>query len=82
MPNKIINVSTVIQSISVVGECIVENQKDKMPLGRDFENKEGRRQIFEDHEEAISWVNITQDEIDEIWSQLANDMEEEVLSRY
>ena len=38
------------------------------------------KSTIQDEEEALSWVTSTQHEIDKILSQLANDMEEEVLS--
>ena len=34
-----------------------------------------------DDEEALSWANLVQVEIDKIWLHVANDMEEEVLTR-
>ena len=44
--------------------------------------KESRRQIFVVEEEALSWCKPTKGKIIKIWSKLAIDMEEEVLSRY
>ena len=86
MPNKIIKAATGKQSLSAVGDCIVEkhrkHKKNALPLECDSRNsKESRRQRFQDYEEVLSFVRLTQCEIDKIWSQLANDLEEEVVEK-
>ena len=45
-------------------------------------DKESMWKRYEDDEKALSWAELTQVDIDKIWSRLANDMEEEVLTRY
>ena len=51
-------------------------------MGFGKKSKESRRLRFEADEKALCWVKLTQGGIDVIWSQLTNDMEEEVLTRY
>ena len=89
MPHKIIEVAASKQSYSVAGERVVENQTNKKHKKRALpsewdsaKSKESRRQRYEDSEDASCWVELTQSEIDKTWSQLANDMEQEVLTRY
>ena len=62
MPGKIIKVATGKQSLSVVGECIVGNVKDKTHRQSALlfwvglpKNRESRRQRFVDEEEAPNW---------------------------
>ena len=43
--------------------------------------KDQRRHRYTDMDESLSWVNVTQKEIDAIWSELANDMENDVLKK-
>ena len=80
VPDKIIQVATGKQSLSVVGECTVGNIKGAFREGfRKNQNREKRRCTFVDGENALSWTKLTQAEIGKIKSQLANDVEEEVL---
>ena len=59
-------------------------ERKQLPREWDSEhkNKESITQRFEDDEEASSWIRLTQDEIDEIWTQLADAVEGEVLLWY
>ena len=60
-----------------------KHKKRVLPLEWDpSKSKDIRRQKFEDDEEALSWVKLTRCEIDKFGIHLANDMEEEVLTRY
>ena len=43
--------------------------------------KDQRKHRYTDMDESLSWVNMTQKEIDAIWSELANDMENDVLKK-
>ena len=45
------------------------------------EVKDQRRHRYTDMDESLSWVNMTQKEIDAIWSELADDMENDVLKK-
>ena len=45
------------------------------------EVKDQRRHRYTDMNESLSWVNMTQKQIDAIWSELANDMENDVLKK-
>ena len=46
------------------------------------EAKEERRQQFSDTGDAFAWVNFSQESIDDEWSKLASEMEDEVLEKY
>ena len=74
---KIIKSAASKRNFSVAGECNVEEKTQES--GR---SKESMWKRYENDEKALSWVKLTQVEIDKIWSRLAKDMEERVLTRY